>query len=104
MKIRATNYAADPVLIVSRRLDTPRIRMVARWMVLRLLRHAVLLEVEARESRKEVAALRMELDRLVNALADARAVIDVLSHGGMVREAHMTDGGEAWKRWERVRE
>lgn len=61
MKIRATNYAADPVLVVARRLDTPRIRMVAKWMVLRLLRHAVRQEVEVRELRLEVAVLREAL-------------------------------------------
>lgn len=51
-------YSTDPVLVLARRMAVPGIRMFPRWLVMRLLHHAVLLEVEVRELLLEVAVLR----------------------------------------------
>lgn len=54
-------FSLDPIAIVARRLDKPHVRMLSKWMVLRLLRRAVVLETENRDYRRLIACYERRL-------------------------------------------
>lgn len=64
MKLPNDCYTIDVVKASALRLDKPGVRVLGKFLAHRLLRYAVMQEVEVRELRKEIAALRAQINEM----------------------------------------